>query len=178
MVLNNKPFQAPSLDTVFKRDFKILGLPPTTHLQTSTPNQLMLPPNHPRATVIQVLPQSKMWQHTKKSFTQMNVNRNLQNRIGIQVGQVKAIKIKEAAEKRRNGESETAEKKRNVNHGFMGILCRNSDPVANPPRTELPRGKDPDGHEVEKVRLGDNRHVVTCERQLAVGVDGGNCRSG
>jgi hypothetical protein len=45
--------------------------------------------------------------------------------------------------------------------------------VANPPRTDLPRGKNPDGHEMEKVRLGHNRHMVTCERQLAVGVDGG-----
>jgi hypothetical protein len=103
----------------------------------------------------------------------MNVNGNLQNGIGIQMGQIKTIEIKEAAEKGRNRKSETAEKKRNINHGFVGILCRNSDPVANPPRTELPRGKDPDGHEIEKVRLGDNRHMVTCERQLAVGVDGG-----
>jgi hypothetical protein len=118
-----------------------------------------------------------MWQDAKKSLAQMNVNGNLQNRIGIQMGQVKAIKIKEAAEKGRNGESETAEKKRNVNHGFMGILCRDSDPMTNPPRTKLPRGKDPDGHEVEKVRLEDNRHMVTCERQLAVGVDGRNHRS-
>jgi hypothetical protein len=45
--------------------------------------------------------------------------------------------------------------------------------MANPPRTKLPRGKDPDGYEVEKIRLGDNRHMVTCERQLAVGIDGG-----
>jgi hypothetical protein len=50
--------------------------------------------------------------------------------------------------------------------------------VANPPRTELPRGKNLDRHEVKEVRLGDNRHMVTCERQLAVGVDGGNHRSG
>jgi hypothetical protein len=86
MVLNNKPFQAPSLDTVFERNFKILSLPPTAHLQTSTPNQLMLPLGHPRATVVQVLPQPKMWQHAKKSFAQMNVNGNLQNGIGIQMG--------------------------------------------------------------------------------------------
>jgi hypothetical protein len=143
MVLNNKPFQAPPLDTVFERDFKILSLPPTAHLQTSTPNQLMLTPGHSRAAVIQVLPQPKMWQHTKKSFAQMNVNRNLKNRIGIQVGQVKAIKIKEAVEKGRNGESETAEKKRNINHGFVGILCRDSDPMTNLPRTKLPRGEEP-----------------------------------
>ena len=71
-----------------------------------------------------------------------------------------------------------AEKERSVNHRLMGILYRDSDPMINPPRTQLPRGKDPDGHEVEKVGLGDNRHVVTCERQLVVGVDGGNHRSG
>ena len=93
------------------------------------------------------------------------------------MGQIKAIEIKETAEKGRNRKSETAKKKRNINHGFVGVLCWNSDPVANPPRTELPRGKDPDGHEMEKVRLGDNRHMVTYERQLAVGVDGGNHRS-
>jgi hypothetical protein len=108
----------------------------------------------------------------------MNVNGNLENGIGIQMSQIKTIEIKEAAKKGRNRKSETAEKKRNINHGFVGILCRDSEPVANPPRTELPRGKDPDGHKVEKVRLGDNRHMVTCERQLAVGVDGGNHRSG
>ena len=50
--------------------------------------------------------------------------------------------------------------------------------MANPPRIELLRRKDPDGHEMEKVRLINNRHMVTCERQLAVRVDGGNHRSG
>ena len=101
----------------------------------------------------------------------MNENGDLQDRIGIQMGQVEMVEIKEAAEKGTNGESETAEKKRNVNHGFMGILCRDSDPMTNPPRTELPRGKNPDGHEVEKFGFRDDGHVVTCERQLAVGVD-------
>jgi hypothetical protein len=108
----------------------------------------------------------------------MNVNGNLQNGIGIQMGQIKAIEIKETAEKGRNRKSETAEKKMNINHGFVGILCWNSDPVANPPRTELLRRKDPDGHEMAKVRLRNNRHMVTCERQLAVGVDRGNHNSG
>jgi hypothetical protein len=37
MVLNNKPLQAPSLDTILERDFKIVSLSPTAHLQTSTP---------------------------------------------------------------------------------------------------------------------------------------------
>jgi hypothetical protein len=108
----------------------------------------------------------------------MNVNGNLQNGIGIQMSQIKAIEIKETAEKGRNRKSETAEKKRNINHGFVGILCWDSDPMANPPRTELLRRKDPDGHEMEKVMLRNNRHMVTCERQLVVGVDRGNHSSG
>ena len=112
-----------------------------------------------------------MWQDAKKSFAQMNINGNLQNGIGIQMGQIKTIEIKEAAEKGRNGKAKATEKERGVNNGLMGILCRNSKPMANPPRTEFPRGKNPDGHKVEKFGLGDDRHVVTCERQLAVGVD-------
>jgi hypothetical protein len=106
----------------------------------------------------------------------MDENGNLQDRIGIQMGQVKMVEIKEAAKKGRNGKTEAAEKERSVNHGLMGILSRDSNPMANPPRTEFPRGKNPDGHEVEKFGLGDDRHVVTCERQLAVGVDRRNHR--
>ena len=106
----------------------------------------------------------------------MNKNGDLQDRIGIQMGQVKMVEIKEVAEKGRNGKAKAAEKERGINNGLMGILSWNSKPMANPPRTQLPRGKDPDGHEVEKVGLGDNRHVITCERQLTVGVDWGNHR--
>jgi hypothetical protein len=108
----------------------------------------------------------------------MNGNRNLQNGIGIQVGQIQAIEIKETVEKGGNRKSKTAEKKRNINHGFVGVLCWNSDPVANPPRTELLRRKNPDGYEMKEVRLGYNRHMVTCERKLAVGIDGGNDSDG
>jgi hypothetical protein len=104
----------------------------------------------------------------------MNKNRNLQNGIGIQMGQIQAIEIKETAEERRNGQSKSADKKRNVNDGFVGVFCRNSDPTANSPRTELLRRKNPDGNEMKKVGFGDNRHMVTCEGQLTVGIDGGN----
>jgi hypothetical protein len=38
------------------------------------------------------------------------------------MGQIKAIEIKETAEKGRNRKSEAAKKKRNINHGFVGIL--------------------------------------------------------
>ena len=94
------------------------------------------------------------------------------------MGQIQAIEIKETAEERRNGKSKAADEKRNVNDGFVGVFCRNSDPTADPPRTELLRRKNSDGYEMEKVRFRDNRHMVTCERQLTVGIDGGNHRSG
>ena len=104
----------------------------------------------------------------------MNENGDLQDRIGVQMGQVKMIEIKEAAEKGRNGKAKAAEKERSINHGLMGILSWDSNPMANPPRTEFPRRKNPDGYEVEKFRLRNDRHVVTCERQLAVGIEGRN----
>ena len=104
----------------------------------------------------------------------MNKNRNLQNGIGIQMGQIQAIEIKETAEERRNGKSKAADKKRNINDGLVGVFCRNSNPTTDPPRTELLQRKNSDGYEMEKVGFRDDRHVVTCERQLTVGIDGGN----
>jgi hypothetical protein len=112
-----------------------------------------------------------VWQNTKESFAQVNKNGNLQNGIRIQMGQIQVIEIKETAEKRRNGKSKAADEKRNVNDGFMGVFCRNSDPTADPPRTELLRRKNSDGYEMEKVRFRDDKHVVTYERQLTVGID-------
>ena len=51
------------------------------------------------------------------------------------MGQIQAIEIKETAEERRNGKSKSADKKRNVNDGFVGVFCRKSDPTADLPRT-------------------------------------------
>jgi hypothetical protein len=87
------------------------------------------------------------------------------------------VEIKEAAEKGRDGKAEAAEKKRGVNNGLVGIFCRNSKPMANPPRTEFLRRKNPDRYEVEKFSFRNDGHVVTCERQLAVGVDWRNHHS-
>jgi hypothetical protein len=75
------------------------------------------------------------------------------------MGQVNMVEVKEAAEKGRDGKAEAAEKKRGVNNGFMGILYRNSKPMANPPRTEFSRRKNPDRDEVEKFSFGNNGHV-------------------
>jgi hypothetical protein len=49
----------------------------------------------------------------------MNENGNLQDRIGIQMGQVKMVEIKDATEKGRNGKTEAAEKERKSRtHGY------------------------------------------------------------
>jgi hypothetical protein len=104
----------------------------------------------------------------------MDKNRNLHNGIGIQVGQIQEIEIKETAEERRNGKSKAADKKRNINDGFMGVFCQNSNPTADPLGTELLRRKNSDGYEMKKVGFRDNGHMVSCEGQLTVGIDGGN----
>jgi hypothetical protein len=104
-------------------------------------------------------------------------NGDLQNGIRVQMCQVNVVEIKEAAEKRRDGKAEAAEKKRSIDYRLVGILCWDSSPAANLPRTEFSRRKNPDGYEVEKFSFRNNGHMVTCERQLAVGVDRRDHRS-
>jgi hypothetical protein len=104
----------------------------------------------------------------------MNKNGNLQNRIGIQMGQIQMIEIKETTEERRNRKSKAADEKRNIDNILVGVLRRDSDPTADPPRTKFLQRKNSDGDEVKKVGLRNNRHVVTCEKQLAVGIEGRN----
>jgi hypothetical protein len=78
-----------------------------------------------------------MGKNPEVGLTQMNKNGNLQDRFGIQVGQVQIVKIKETAKEERNGKSETTNKKRNINHGLMSVLCRNSNSAENSSRTEF-----------------------------------------
>jgi hypothetical protein len=59
----------------------------------------------------------------------------------------------------------------------MSILCRNSDTAANPPRAELFWKQNPNFNEMKKVRFRNNRHVITSEGKLVVGVDGRDERS-
>jgi hypothetical protein len=84
------------------------------------------------------------------------------------------IEVKETMKERRNRKSKTADEKRNINNGFMGVLYRDSDPTTDPPRTKFLRRKNSDGYKMKKVGLRNNRHVVTGERQLAIGIDGRN----
>jgi hypothetical protein len=119
-----------------------------------------------------------MRQNSKLGFAQVNKNRNLQNRVGIQMSQIQMIEIKETTKERRNRKSKATDEKRNVNNGLVGILNRDSNPTTDPPRAKLLRGKNSDRNKMEKVRLENNRHVITCKRQLTVGIDGRNNRKG
>jgi hypothetical protein len=85
--------------------------------------------------------------------------------------QVQFVEIKETAEKGRDGKSKTTNKKRNVNDRFMCILCQNGDAAANPPRAKLFWKQNPNVDKMKEVGFRNNGHVVTHERQLAVGVD-------
>jgi hypothetical protein len=116
-------------------------------------------------------------ENSKVGFAQVNKDINLQNRVGIQVSQIQMVKVKETAKEGRNGKSKAADKKRDVNNGLVGILCRDSNPTTNLPRAKLLQRKNSDRDKMEKIRLRNNRHMITCERQLAVGIDGRNNRN-
>jgi hypothetical protein len=115
--------------------------------------------------------------NSKVGLAQMNKDINLQNRVGIQMSQVQIVKVKETAKEGRNGESKATDKKRDVNNGLVSILCRDSNPTTNPPRAKLLQRKNSDIGKVEKIQLGDNRHMITCERQLVVEIDRRNDRN-
>jgi hypothetical protein len=176
MVFHNEPLQTPSFNAILKWDIKVFCFPPTAHLQTRTAHELVLSPSHPRMTVIQILPQTEVRKNSKVSLTQMNKDRNLQNRVGIQVSQIQIVEVKETTKEGRNGKSKATDKKRDVNNGLVGILCRDINPTTNPPRAKLLRRKNSNIDKVKKIRLGNNRHMITCERQLAVGIDRRNDR--
>jgi hypothetical protein len=122
-------------------------------------------------TMIQVLPQTEVRKNSKVGFAQMNKDRNLQNRVGMQVSQIQIVKVKETAKEGRNGKSKATDKKRDVNNGLVGILRWDGNPTTNPPRAKLLRRKNSDRDKMKKIWLGNNRHVITCERQLTVGID-------
>jgi hypothetical protein len=67
------------------------------------------------------------------------------------------------------------EKKKKIYPQIQGVT--DSGPTADPPGTKLLQRKNSDGDKVKKVGFRNNRHVVTCERQLTVGVDRRNDRS-
>jgi hypothetical protein len=92
-----------------------------------------------------------MRQNSKIGFTQVNKNRNLQNRVGIQMSQIQMIEIKETAKEWRNRKSKAADEKRNVNNGLVGILSRDSNPTTDLPRAKLLRVKNSDRNKMEKV---------------------------
>jgi hypothetical protein len=61
----------------------------------------------------------------------------------------------------------------------MSVLFRNSDTSVDPPRTELLQKQNPNLNKMKKVGFGYDRHVITSEWKLAVGVDGrDDCSSG
>jgi hypothetical protein len=177
VVLHNEPLKAPPLDVVLERNAEVLCFPPPAKLQTCAANKLVLSPSHPRPTMIKVFPETEMGENPEKGLTQMYEDGNLQNGIRVQMHQVQFVEIKETTEKGGDGTSKTTNKKRNVNDRFMGILCRNGDAAANPPRVELFWKQNPNVNEMKEVRFRNDGHMVTSEWQLAVGVDRWDDRS-
>jgi hypothetical protein len=80
------------------------------------------------------------------------------------MSQIQMVEIKETMKERRNRKSKVTDEKRNVNNRLVDILGRDSNPTTDPPKAKLLRGKNSDRDKMEKVRLGNNRHMITCER--------------
>jgi hypothetical protein len=169
VVLHDKPLKAPSLSTVLQRDIKIFNLPASAKFQASTTNKLMLSSSHPGSTVVEILPKPKMRKNSMETFAE--VNANLKNRIGVYVCKIQSIKVKKVAEERRSWQGQSSDEKWHEDDNFMGVLCWNGNPAPDSPGTQFFWRKNTSFDEVQKVSLGNNRHVVADEWKLAVGID-------
>jgi hypothetical protein len=101
--------------------------------------------------MIKVFPKTEMGENPEKGLAQMYKNGDLQNGIRVQMCQVQFIEIKDTVEKGEDRKSKTANKKRNVNDRFMGILCRNGDAAENSPRKELFWKQNPNVNKIKEV---------------------------
>jgi hypothetical protein len=163
VVLHNKPLKAPPLDVVLERNVKILCFPPLAKLQTCIANKLVLSPSHPGPIMIKIFLETEVGENPEKGLARMYENGNLHNGIRVQMRQVQLVEIKETTKKGGDGKSKPTNKKRNVNDRFMGILCRNGDAAANPPRAELFWKQNPNFNKMKEVRFRNDRHMVTSE---------------
>jgi hypothetical protein len=64
---------------------------------------------------------------------------------------IQIVEIKEAAEKWRNRQGKPSEEERHKNDGFMGVLCRNSHPTPDSPRTQLFQRQNPSFHKMKEI---------------------------
>jgi hypothetical protein len=87
------------------------------------------------------------------------------------VGKIQRIKVEKAAEERRGWQGQSPDEERHEDNSFMGILCRNGNPTLDSPGTQLFWQKNTSFDEVQKVNFRNDRHVVTGEWKLAVGID-------
>lgn len=56
----------------------------------------------------------------------------------------------------------------------MSILCWDGDPLPDPPGAQFLGRENTDFDKMEKIRLRDNRSLVTAELKLAIRIDWGN----
>jgi hypothetical protein len=84
---------------------------------------------------------------------------------------IQSIKIEEAAEKGRSWQGQSSDEKRHEDDNFVGVLCWNSNPAPDSPRTWFLWRKNTSFDKVQDVRLGDNRHVVASKWKLAIRIN-------
>jgi hypothetical protein len=87
------------------------------------------------------------------------------------MGEIQRIKIEKAAEERRNWQGQSPDEKWHEDNSLMSILYRDGNSASDSPGAQFFWRKNTNFNKVQKVRLGNNRHVVTSEGEWTVEVD-------
>jgi hypothetical protein len=92
----------------------------------------MQPSSHPGPIMVKVFPKPKVWKNSKESFTKMNRHSNLKHIIGIQMSEVKRVKIEKTAKEGRNRQGQPPDEKRHEDNCLVSILYRDSNSMPDP----------------------------------------------
>lgn len=121
--------------------------------------------------MIKISPQPKVWVNPEKCFAEVHEDGNLKDGVGIQMGQIERVIVKEATEKGGNGQTQAPDQERNKYHGLVYILCRHNNPLPNPPRTQLLWSENTNFNQMKQVGFRDDGSIITAEGKLTIGID-------
>ena len=129
---NIEPHPLPVDDFVAQLIGDVLGLLPLVKLQPGSPDYIYLRIVGMRLQVEEVLGKIKVGLKPQESFTQMNRDRDVKNRIRGQMMYLDPPVVKKTSEEIRNWKTKATKNMRKKNNRFVSFLMRKGLPIRTP----------------------------------------------
>ena len=166
---NIKLHRLPVDDLVTQLVRDILGFLPLMELQPSSPNYIYFRVIGMRLQMEEVLEKIKVGLNPQESITQMNKDRDVNNRIRGQVMHLNPPMVKKASEEIRNGKIEAPKNMRKKNDRLVSPLMRKRLPIGTPPIDQVLGLKKMLLRKIQKMGVGTLTRLPPVDLRLANG---------